>query len=387
MLRTFLTAIVISCVVGALLGYGVAYSLLAVNGWQQERETTPLKIPEPTPGDTNPNAKAYIEETTYYFGVMDVKSTGAHDFFIKNVGSEDLILELIRATCSCTGIDISPARVLPGETATCHLKYNAERSVTGKFSQGGIIRTNDPENTEISLLVEGVFTNPVVPAPSNVYFGNVPAGASRTATVKFYGFEKEALQFSAPKWTGGEHFDFHWEDAALPESNDDRTFESLATWVVQGTVTLKPGLPVGPILEQFQVQTNYPGMPSVSFLVSGQVIGNVSIRGKGYDPHTGVIHLGQTVVGKSLSRTFVIQFLGTLPPSAVCVKADPSWLRVSLVPLGDAGQFYNLVIDIPENAPTGSYLYGGGGQQAHVTLETEDKTPALKIPLQFVVGK
>ena len=395
MVRTFLTTVCVSCVLGALLGIGIAFSFLSINAWQLESETKAYEKLAQTAFThaTNPNAKVSIEETTYNFGIMDVKATGTHDFFIKNIGTEDLILLLDRTTCSCTGIDISPSRVPPGKTAKCHLRYNAEQAMTGKFSQGGVILTNDPANREIRLIVEGIFTNPVVVRPTAVNLSKVTSGVSRTATIRFYGFENETLQLFAPTWTDHEYFDFQWNPAELNESDDDDSFLSLAKSVVEGTVTVKPGLPVGSFQEWFQVKTNCPGQTSISFSVSGQIVGgNVSVSGRGFNKATGIADLGNTVTGKKISREFSIQFSGLSARSAsVQVKTvEPSWLRTELSLPKDAGQFriFSLVIEIPEDAPTGNYVFRDDSQQAQVTLETNDEnTPILKIPLQFAVGK
>ena len=422
MVRTLVLTVLASCIVGTLLGFGIAYGFLTVNAWQLEpemkfyekitavstaQETAPeesienqsetaideLKLDESAQAPiTNSNAKALIEKTLHNFGVMDVKATGSHDFFVKNVGTEVLTLTLDRTTCSCTGIDITPTRVLPGRTARCHLKYNAEQAQTGKFSQGGIIRTNDPNNLEIHLLVEGVFTNSIVLHPSSVNFSGVPAGTSRTATVRFYGFENEPLQVSSPMWTNAEHFDFQWEPAK-PNDLEDDGYLSLAPSVVEGTITLKPGLPVGPFQEQLQVRTNYPSMVNVSFLVRGQIVsGNVSISGQGYNRATGIFDLGRTVIGRSISKPISIQFTGSSAPSAsVQIKiVEPSWLRTDISPPQDVGsrRIFSLAVEIPDNAPTGSYGFGADSSQAHITLETNDTTmPVVKIPLQFAVGR
>jgi hypothetical protein len=388
MVRTLVTAVIASSIFGSLLGLALACGFLSVNAWQVESETQSYeKLVELAFAQSdNPNAKVFIEETTHYFGVMDVKATGSHDFYIKNVGSQDLILMLDRTTCSCTGIDITPTRVAPGKSAKCHLKYNAEQALSGKFSQGGIIRTNDPDNREVRLIVEGVFTTPVVLQPTSINFSRVSAGTSRQATIRFYGFEEEPLQLSTPTWTDHEHFDFHWEPAQPSESDKDSGYLSLAKSIMEGTLSLKPGLPVGTFQEWFHVKTNYPNHSTITFLVNGVIHGNVSVSGQGYNRDSGIVNFG-----KNLSREISIQFSGLSAPSAsVQVKAvEPAWLRTQLSPPMDAGPLrrFSLTIEVPEDAPTGSYGFSGDGQQAFISLETNDETvPVMRIPLQFAVG-
>ena len=393
MFRTLLIAVFVSCLFGTLLGLGIARSFLAINGWQLEAETQSYEKLVQIAHElvTNPNAQASIEYTTYNFGVKDVKSSGAHDFLITNVGTEDLILFVDKTTCSCTGIDITPSHVPPGKTAKCHLRYNAERAMPGKFSQGGTVRTNDPDNREILLLVEGIFTNPVVVQPPAVHVPRVPSGTTQTATVRFYGYENEPLQLSAPTWTDREHIDFQWSSSKIPETEGTDTTLAVAKWVVEGTITIKPGLPVGSFQDRFQVLTNYPSLPSVTFPVSGQITGNVSVSGQWYNRETGVAHLGQTIRGKSISREISVQISGPSAQStSVEIKTvEPDWIGTTLSPPRDAGprRMFTLTVEIPENAPTGSYVFGSDGTQAQITLETnDDSVPVLRIPLQFVVG-
>jgi len=395
MVRTLFAAIVASCIFGVLLGWSIAFGFLTVKAWQPESETKAYAAlaQQARTQVTNQNAKASIEETTYNFGVMDVKASGAHDFYVKNVGTEDLILTVDRTTCSCTGIDISPTRVAPGKTARCHLKYNADRAITGKFSQGGIIRTNDPDNLEIHLIVEGIFTNPIVVQPATVSLPRVAAGTSRTATIRFYGFENEPLQLSDPHWQDREHFDFQWQPAELSDTDKEDSFLSLAKSVIEGTLTVKSGLPVGSFQEWFQMKTNYPSQANATFSVSGQIVsGNVSISGRGFNPATGIVDLGATMTGIKITREISIQFSGASAPSAsVQIKSvEPAWVRTELSPPQDRGplRIFSLTIEIPEEAPTGNYVIRDGGQQAHVTLETNNESaPVMKIPLQFAVGR
>jgi hypothetical protein len=97
-------------------------------------------------------------------------------------------------------------------------------------------------------------------------------------------------------------------------------------------------------------------------------------------------------MGKSISREVSIQFSGASARSAsVQVKTvEPDWLRVELLSPRDAGllRIFPLTIEVPEDAHTGSFVFASDGQQAHVTLETNDESmPILRIPLQFVVGR
>lgn len=392
MLRTLLTAFCASCILGLLLGLGIARSFLLTNCWEPglEVQSYAKLVQTASVQVVRSGARAHIEETTYNFGFMNVKANGSHDFFIQNMGTEDLILALDKTTCSCTDIKITPTRVPPGETATCHLMYSAEQAMTGTFAQGGVIRTSDPDYREINLMVKGVFADPIVMLPPAVNLPSVPFGTTRTATIRFYGFEAEPLQLSAPAWIDREHIDFQWNTVEFPKM-DESNYLSAAKWGIEGIITVKPGLPGGPFWDRFQVKTNYSSMPSIIFTVSGQISGKVSISGQWYNRTTGIANLGQTIAGKRLSREISIQFSGPSARSASVqiTTVEPGWLRTTLSPTLESERLsiFSLIVEIPENAPLVSYVFGGDGQQAHITLETNDESmPVLRIPLQFVVG-
>ena len=400
MLRSLLLAIFLSCLAGIPLGLGTAYSFLSANAWRLDLELNSTEFLANTVRNPMPHsdARAFIEETNHFFEMMNAKEEGSHDFFIKNIGTADLILTAERITCSCLGIEITPPRVQPGQTARCRLLYTAEQAVTGRFQQGGYVVTNDPENREIYLSIEGVFTDPVAMSPASINFSRVPTGTTQTRTIRFYGFENETLQLSAPVWEDREHFAIDFQPGELTEADKQDTHLSFAQSVVEGTITLKPGLPAGNFQEWVSVQTNYTTQPNLNFVVNGQIVsGNLAINGQGYNRATGVANLGDTAFGQgSPVRSFVITFSGAtaLSTSIQINSIVPDWLNadISLPTDMPGSRRYSLTIEIPEDAPTGSYGFATDVHQSplqpQIILETNDETtPLIRIPLQFRVRR
>jgi hypothetical protein len=390
-MKRFLCIVFVSAVLGVILGGGTAFLLLTINGWQPALEYG--QPGELTKRTTNVNAKASIEETVFDFGAKDVKTSGKHEFFIKNAGTADLTLKLDRKTCTCTDIEIIPSRVKPGETAKAILSYNAERATSGQYQQGGTLVTNDPENQEIMLLVRGIFTSPVVIRPSALELPNVPVVSDYTATLRIYGFEKEPLKLSAPEWDDKEHFSLEWKETELTESNKADPLLKFAHSVTEAAITIKSGLPLGMFVQKFRLKTNYPNDPVVEFFVRGQVTGGtVSISGYGFNKSTGIDVLGKTVAGQKLTRDISIQFSGlTASTTELKVKeVSPAWVKTTVAPPRDAGRMriFSVTIEIPADAPAGNYMYLTETESAFVSLETNDpNVPVLKIPIQFSIER
>jgi hypothetical protein len=304
-------------------------------------------------------------------------------------------LQVDQTTCTCTGIDLSTRTVLPGQTAIATVNYDAERATTGTYNQGGTILTNDPENREIFLSVQGVFSVPIVLSPADIFIPNMTASETKTIILRFYGFEKEPLTLEPPQWTDREHFDISIVPAELTEADKENTLFKSATVVYEATITIKPGLPISTFQERFYLKTSYARHPNVEFFVRGQVHGDaVSITGPVYRKDKGMAVLGKIIEGQQLKRDLSIQFSGI---SAVLVdlkvkEVTPSWLGVTLTEPRDMGsdvarrRFYALTIELPATAPVANYYTSDTDKAAVITLETGLKDmPVIKIPVQFAI--
>ncbi|MDR1964854.1 MAG: DUF1573 domain-containing protein [Planctomycetaceae bacterium] len=392
-----LILVIFSGVIGVLVGIGTSISALTINGWNPELEYkkhADLML-EAAAKASNPNAKAFVENAVYDFGIKDVQEKGQHDFPIKNIGTAVLTLEVNRTTCTCTGIDLSSKNLKPGETAIATVRYDAERATTGPYTQGGTIVTNDPENREIFLSVKGIFTSPIVVSPGTVLFPGIPASESRSASIRFYGFEKTPLKLENPEWNDHDHFEFHLEPSELSEADKADSMRKNAGSVYEGQVTVKPGLPVGTFQEKFFFKSNYSSEPAFELSVRGQITGSgVSISGTGFNKETGSVLLGKTVIGQKIVKDVSIQFTGTSAFRAdlKIKEIKPAWLKTTLSEPRDLGgesvrrRLYSLTLEIPTDAPVCNFLKSDEENVAMITLETGlDDTPTIKLPVQFAV--
>lgn len=398
-MRTTVIVIATAILLGVVVGLGSAFSALKINAWNPELEFKKHAdlMREAAEEAANPNAKAFIESTVYDFGIRDVKEKGQKTFEIKNVGSAPLTLEVNRTTCTCTGIDLSSKRLLPGQTAIATVHYDAERAMTGPYNQGGTIVTNDPENREIFLSITGIFTSPIVLNPSSAVFPTVPASETRSAKIRIYGFEKTPLQLEDAQWSDRDHFDLKLTPSELNDADKENSLHKLASSVYDAEIVVKPGLPVGTFQEKFTLRTNYAGEPRIEFLARGQVAGSgITIAGTGYLRDKGYALLGKTTVGQRLTKDVSIQFSGVAAMQAdLKIKETvPSWLKVSLTQPRDIGsetsrrRFYTVTIEIPTDAPVCNFMKSETESDAMITLETGlSDTPTLKIPIQFAVER
>jgi len=106
---------------------------------------------------TNLN-KAMIEvkNTTHDFGKIPQGKPVTAEFTVKNTGSAPLIIETINTSCGCTIADFTKTPILPKQTGTVKVTYNA--NATGSFSKTATIISN-AENKTFVLMLKGEVAN------------------------------------------------------------------------------------------------------------------------------------------------------------------------------------------------------------------------------------
>lgn len=394
------SVIFFSCLLGVAIGFGSAVSALTIHAWNPELEFIRHSelVKRAVMQSTDPNAKASIESTVHDFGIRDVKEKGTQNFYIKNVGTAPLKLEVNRTTCTCTGIDLSTKTLAPGKTATAALHYDAERAMTGSYQQGGTIVTNDPENLEITLMVKGIFTTPIVLNPGNALFSNISSSKTETSKIRIYGYEKDPpLKIDTVDWKDKEHFGIKITESELSEEDKTDSMRQHARSVYVAEITVKPGLPVGTFQERFYVKTNYPSEPSFEFLARGQISGGaVTLSGIGFNKDTGVFRIGSVTRGQKMNKDLSLHIAGTATSRAnlQIKEIKPDWIKVKLSDPRDLGgetsrrRLYTLSVEIPADAPTCNFMSSDESNVAMITLDTGlEEARTIKIPIQFAVAE
>lgn len=396
-MRTTILMFLISVLLGVVIGFSGAESMFAFNYWNVENEfkrTAPIENSPEIKLKPDSNAKAYIENNVYDFGIKDVKEKGTQDFVIKNIGTGILTLRVDRTTCTCTGIDLNRNRLSAGESAIAKVRYDAERATTGQYEQGGVIVTNDPQMPEILLSIRGIFTSPIVVSSSVVLLPSVPAAEKQSAKLRIYGFEKIPLTLETLMWTDKSHFDLKFEKSELNEDDKNNSLLKHAISVYEGTLTVLPGLPVGTFQERFNIKTNYSSEPSIEIFARGKVFGNgIMLAGQGFDRATGIMSIETIRSGERVIKDISIQFTGASVQNAnVKIKeVRPQWLKTTITKGSvetAVRRFFTLSIEIPPDAPQCNYVTPDEEKAAMVILETGlSELPIIKIPIRFAIEK
>jgi Protein of unknown function (DUF1573) len=94
-----------------------------------------------------------VEPTVFDFGKAQQQKTLEKEFTIRNLGTEDLVIESVSTTCGCTVAEGYAKVIKPGSTTPLRVKLQT-RTVTGRLSRSVLIKSNDPSGRPLELKVE-----------------------------------------------------------------------------------------------------------------------------------------------------------------------------------------------------------------------------------------
>ena len=114
--------------------------------------------------------------------------------------------------------------------------------------------------------------------PADLSFSFAVANDGAKATVHLLGFNVKDLQILSHEFTHqhtASFFSLDWRPTEADELRDKQG----ATIGLTGTLTVKPGLPLGPINQTIQLKTNVTEVDQLELDISGTVVSDISIVG------------------------------------------------------------------------------------------------------------
>ena len=101
-----------------------------------------------------------IASTTVDIGKMKASTQQDVEFRFQNTGKSDLFIRHVRASCGCTAIQQDNREAIkPGEWSTIKATFHSAGSL-GKTSKAIFVYTNDPKNSEITLILNADVEQP-----------------------------------------------------------------------------------------------------------------------------------------------------------------------------------------------------------------------------------
>jgi hypothetical protein len=390
-MRVILAIVLTAAILGIGLGVGLTWADLGpIN-----KPPKGFGIDEPPPVDRPLPKLVVVNGDTHDFGTMERDATRSHTFELRNEGNAPLKLVERNTSCKCTTSLLDDGRVMPGKTASVTLEWKALTD-TADFRQTATIETNDPRRQFLTLTIHGRVTHSHKVAPEELVFTRVQASEGAREDLYIYSYGKLDLAVSEHEFTEKSTADFFaLEFMPMPEELLKKEDGAKAGQIAR--VTLKPGLPLGPLHQTIRLRLNLPDDPVVEVRIVGEVVGDLTVMGprSQWNDELQILHLGtikSSVGAKSRGMYLLVkaedreklklQVRDIKPPILKCEFDEPRELA------GRGLLRIPFTVEVPPGAPIGDHsgtIHGSAGQ---IQIETGiPGSPRLQLIVKFTVEK
>lgn len=366
--------IVAGVVMGVVLGAGISLA----NFLHSPAQLSPPSAKAPTlaePGSEQPIA--VVDNKTHDFGPVDRDRLVKHIFRVTNIGKSVLTLKSGGTTCSkCTIAELAKSEVAPQETVDVTVEYmpNARQP---RFRQTATLLTNDPAQPRIELNIFGTVTAPYKVTPDSLAFSRFSASETSKAEIRievYVADEAHVAGFELENQELAPFFEISSQPIAKSELGDAK-----AKCGVLVNVTVKPGLPLGPVRQTIRLDLAMAGVAEISKIeipVEGTVDADISIAGQGWNPDRNLLKIGKIKSSQGFARDMFLLVRGEHRHDLKVQvgQLSPDWLNVSLgepVELNKGAVIkIPLRIEIPPGSPVSNHSGTDLGKFGEVVLET-----------------
>ena len=392
-MKSFLLVTLFSALVG--LGFGAVLAYVEVPEAATPWATPPKSTAASTAGDqsakdSKPQAhpKAELPETVFEFGNIERGTSMSHVFKVRNVGKVPLYVEVASTTCKCTVGNLSKKEVGPNEESEVLLEWVAKTG-PGPFRHGAVLSTNDPRQTSIDLTVEGQVVESTAMSPSELIFGTVRKDESPTATLYLMNFLEEEIEVSDYELSD-ERLAKQIEIAITPADPSELPNRDAKSGV-KVTATFQAGKTIGPFRSWLTIHTNLKNAEQLIVPIAGNVVGDVSIFGPGWNAHKGVLRMGSFASSKGKTVKLKVAIRGKYAKEArlEVAETDPPQLQATLGEprqMGDTRLHVPLVVEVPAGSKPIVRLGEPVSSDALIVLRSNhEEIPEVRLRVRFAV--
>lgn len=315
----------------------------------------------PVPSETGPWPKAVVEEPTFVFGRMAVKSDNSHVFKIRNEGEAELRLQAGATTCKCTTFGFGTtkedakvnATIKPGEEVSLVMNWKAGEAPDRAFRHGGDIHTNDPKNPVLKIAVQGAIEQKYEILPAGQWdVGNIYE-ESGTLKVAIGSKIHPSFQILSVESASG-FVTARIEPMTEAELGSEQLLSGFALHL-----EVSSKIPSGFFEEELKIVTSTDPEPLRATVIARKhgAIRLQQLAGAILDPRTLILQLGSfpANTGREAKLLVIVDEKGMTEPFAIkSIDADPAFITASLesagAPSGTVHRYF-LVIKVPPGRP------------------------------------
>ncbi|MEO8498152.1 MAG: DUF1573 domain-containing protein [Planctomycetota bacterium] len=323
-----------------------------------------------------------VGETRNDFGVMTRYASSSHTFVVRNDGDADLLVEKQTVSCSlCVITTFDRATVKPGEEVSIPVTLSTKKPGPA-LNETLEVRTSDPDHEVIRFDLIAYIADAAGASVSELALGTISTDEGGAASFHVYGFVDEPVEIVECKMFERENQKyFAWQVGDLTEEAV-KAGQPHAKSGKEIKVTIEPGLPVGPLEQNFTIVARAGEEVTISLPVSGRVTGDLSlIGGSTFTADKSLLSLGRILVGEGASAKLHMMVKGNHRADVRLTvgECDPVGYLSATVGEPKAIQdgkayLHPVTVELDKSAPTMNRLGGVGASVGKIIIHTTHPT-------------
>jgi Protein of unknown function (DUF1573)/Flagellar-associated PapD-like len=315
-------------------------------------------IPGANAAPPGPQPKAVVTDPLYDFGSALEGKMVNHTFTLKNEGQGTLEIRGTKTSCGCTVASPKTSHLGPGEETTIDVGFDTH------FQKGHQVRTiiaytNDPDNPNATMTMQGNVKQQVASTPPQIDFGSVRQGTGENKDVTISDLVGGSPQF---------------EVGQITNTNNAIKVEKVPAAAGQPTTQLKvsllPSMPTGPFDDTIKVMTNR--IP-LNIDVFGTVNGDLSL-----DP--AQVSFGIVKSGQEAMRILKLSNQGQRAVKVLDITSSDPSVSAAAEPI-TPGKEYKITVMLRRGVPDGQL-------RGQLAIKTDDpKQASIEVPFYAIVGR
>ena len=328
-----------------------------------------------------PQAKV-VGESRNDFGVLKREESKTHSFVVRNDGDADLLVEKQDVSCGqCVQTTFTSAIVKPGDEVTIPVTLAAHKPGPA-LSENLEVRTNDKSHEVIRFELIGYISAAAGASVSELAFGTISTDAGGVASFRVYGFAEPQLEIVECKLNNRVHQDyFEWEVGELT-LDAVKAGQPHANFGKEIKVTIKPGLPVGPLEQNLTIVARAGEEVTIDLPVSGRVTGDISLMGGStFTPDKNLLSLGRFLAGEGATAKLHMMVKGEHREDVRLTVGESVPAKFLSATIGERrairdgeAYLYPVVVEISKDTPAMNRLGGVGTEVGKIMLHTTHPT-------------
>ncbi len=303
--------------------------------------------------------KAAVSTPLYDFGSALEGQMVTHTFTVKNNGQGYLDITGVKTSCGCTTGQPSKMHVAPGDTSDIAVSFDTH------FQKGHQVRTitaftNDPDNPQVAMTMQGIVKKQVEAQPGEISFGtDIKRGTEDTREILVNDLNPARGTFSVGP-VSNSNSSIKVEQMKRPDGKPGALLK----------VSLLKTMPTGPFDDTIKITNNRVPLQVDVF---GTVTGDLNV-----DP--AQVSFGLAPRGQDVVRIFKLSNQGKRPIKVLDVASSSPAVGAVAEPV-TPGKEYKVTVTLRHGTPDGQ-LHG------NLTIKTDDPDQAtLNVPFYAIVGQ